>query len=267
MNALSEAEWHTICDVTVKAMSAHVEPFTTPISKVLSDTHGAHHGTGSYFQTGSVKYLITNEHVVMRRTKDPLTHKFNGHENLYFITNPALTIPAPVDVAIIRIDEGIWSKDSHSASAIPLSRFTKRHEPVKSEILFFAGFSGQLSKFSFGNLITRGTPYATQESPFPTTVNEADSKFHFSLFYPPDLARSVDGTSSLPDPHGFSGSLVWDTKRVACLQTKKEWFPDMAVVTGIVWGWPSSAACILATKVEWLSIKDLVDSEAGLTEA
>lgn len=266
MNTLSEAEWQRICDEAAKAMSIHVEPFTTPISKVLSDTHGEHHGTGSYFQIGNARYLITNEHVVMHQIKGPLTHKFSGSNNLFLITNPALTITAPADVAIIRIDEGAWYKGSHNAATIPLSRFAKIHKPVQYELLFFAGFSGQRSKFFFGNLISPGTSYATQESPFPTTVNEADSRFHFSLFYPPDLARSIDGTSSLPDPHGFSGSLVWDTKRVACLQTRKEWSPDLAEVTGIVWGWPSGGACILATKVEWLGIENLVDREGWITE-
>ncbi|MEX9522689.1 hypothetical protein AB7Y45_25780, partial [Escherichia coli] len=81
---------------------------------------------------------------------------------------------------------------------------------------------------------------------------------HFSLFYPPDLAKSVDGTSHLPDPHGFSGSLVWDTKRVACLLENKAWEPSMAEVTGIVWGWPSSSACILATKVDKLMLPDII---------
>ncbi len=263
MTELSEAEFQIICDDTVKAMSTHVEPFTTPISRVLSDTHGVHHGTGSYFQAGCVKFLITNEHVITSRANNPLTHKFKGNDTLFVITNPALIVKAPIDVAIARIDEKIWKENSYSAAAIPLSRFAPTHAPVQYEILFFAGFSGQLSKFFYGHLITPGSPYATQESPFPKAVKEADSKYHFSLFYPPDLARSVDGKSSLPDPHGFSGSLVWDTKRVECLQTGKEWSPDMAQVTGIVWGWPSNAVCILATKVEGLGINYLVECEAA----
>jgi hypothetical protein len=259
MNTFSEAEWNTICDEVAKVMSCHVQPFTTPISKVLSNTHGKHHGTASYFHTGSEKYLITNEHVVRHLANDRLTYKFNGNDDLFLINNPASTITAPVDVAIIRIDDEIWCRDSHNAAAIPLSRFAKSHEPVQHELLFFAGFSGYRSKFLYGHLITPGTPYVTQESSFPTTVNEANPIFHFSLFYPPDLARSVDGSSSLPEPHGFSGSLVWDTKRVACLQKGTEWSPEIAEVTGIVWGWPSGAGCVLATKVEKLGIKELVE--------
>ena len=59
------------------------------------------------------------------------------------------------------------------------------------------------------------------------------------------------------DPHGFSGSLVWDTKFISCRQKGKEWRPELAKITGIVWGWPSASACILATKVEHLKIAEL----------
>ena len=127
--------------------------------------------------------------------------------------------------------------------------------------MFFAGYSGERSKLLFGYLFTPGTPYLTQECPFPTAVKEANPYFHFSLFYPPDLATSIDGTSHLPDPHGFSGSLVWDTKRVACLSAGIEWNPGMAEITGIVWGWPSSEACILVTKVEHINLKKLISQE------
>lgn len=94
--------------------------------------------------------------------------------------------------------------------------------------------------------------------PFPENVPEADPNYHFALHYSPDKATSADGNSSLPDPHGFSGSLVWDTKYVACRQSNRKWCPEMAEVTGIAWGWPSSEACILVTKVEHLKITQLV---------
>lgn len=110
-------------------------------------------------------------------------------------------------------------------------------------------------------MCTTGTPYLTQECPFPKTVEGADSKYHFSLFYLPDLAENIDGTSRLPDPHGFSGSLVWDTKLVSCIQSGEQWNPNMAKVTGIVWGWPSSSGSILATKVEHMGHIQLIENE------
>ncbi|KAA0894346.1 hypothetical protein ET418_04715 [Oryzomonas rubra] len=247
-------------------MSAHVESFSTPISKALSDEngeYGLHHGTGTYFEADRVKYLITNEHVAFELTKMPLTHMFKGSETIFRLINPMPALPVPADVAICRIDEKVWGRESHDGLAIPLSRFARRHAPVQHELLFFAGFSGERSKFCYDTLATCGTPYGTQECPFSdeAVARGGDPNFHFSLFYSPDRAQSIDGKSSLPIPPGFSGSLVWDTKLVACLQSGKEWSPDMAEITGIVWGWPSSAACILATKVEFMGVQDLLDRE------
>lgn len=165
---------------------------------------------------------------------------------------------SPIDIAISKISAEIWDQYATYAQAIPLQRFAKTHNPVKHELLFFLGYSGERSSFYFNNLISRGTPYLTQECPLPTGIEDVDSEHHFSLFYKPDLATSIDGTSVLPDPHGFSGSLIWDTKRAYCLQENILWDPSMAEITGIVWGWPSSDACILATKVEHFRLTDLI---------
>jgi hypothetical protein len=254
-----QAEFNKICDDTVTAMSAHVEPFSTPISMVLSDKHGKHLGTGYYLQHKDDIYLITNEHVAIKRNKYKLTYKFHCNCSLFSFNNVTIRVPAPIDVAVIKIDNDIWNGTYHKALAIPLSKFSTKHVPIQNEILFFAGFSGERSYFMIDTLTTRGTPYATYESPFPCGVEGADPMYHFSLFYPPELARSVDGTSSLPDAHGFSGSLVWNTKRIECLHNNIEWSPSMAEVTGIAWGWPKSSDCILATKVEHLHIYQLIE--------
>lgn len=269
MSTLTRAEWEMISNEVVAAMSAHVEPFCTPISKALLDEdgeYGQHHGTGAYFEADGVKYLITNEHVANGRTEAPLTHMFMGSEMIFRLMNPMPALPTPADVAICRIDEKVWGSESHQASAVPISRFAKRHAPAQYELLFFAGYSGERARFYHELLVSRGTPYGTQECPFSDEAKArgGDPNFHFSLFYSPDRAQSIDGTSSLPVPPGFSGSLVWDTKRVACLQSGKEWSPEMAEVTGIVWGWPSSAACILAAKVEHMGIQDLLNKEKSL---
>jgi len=254
-------QWEMRCADAVNKMIEHVQPYLSPISQVLSESEGKHLGSGSYLEFKGNKYIITNEHVAKHLATHSLTHQFSGNENILRLTKPAIAEPIPIDVAISEIPNSSWGLFEHSASAIPYDRFAQCHNPAEHELLFFAGYSGERAKFLFGHLITRGTPYLTQECPFPNNVKEADPSFHFSLFYPPDLAKSVDGTSHLPDPHGFSGSLAWDTKFVACLESGLEWNPQMAKVTGIVWGWPSSAACILATKVEHLDFDKLASHE------
>ncbi|MDP1549746.1 MAG: hypothetical protein Q8L97_06250 [Nitrosomonas sp.] len=157
------------------------------------------------------------------------------------------------------VNEDVWNHSAHKAQSIILDRFEKKYEPVDCELLFFAGYSGDRSKFCFGHLSASGTPYLTQQIPIPAGVVEADANIHFALPYKPDLAISVDGTSALPRPPGFSGSLVWDTKRIACLRNKQKWSPELAKVTGLVWGWPSSHGCIIATKVEHIEIESLIN--------
>ena len=266
MKQIDEKQWEQISDSTVTCMLEHIKPFSTPISRVISETEGEHLGSGSYFKVEGRRYIITNEHVARKLNYNSLTHKFYDDDNILKLTNPAYTASAPIDVAISRIAEESWNFCVHKSLAIPINRFAQKHNPIQHELLFFTGYSGERAKVLFGNLITAGTPYLPPECPFPTGVDGADPKFHFSLFYKPDLARSVDGNSHLPNPHGFSGSLVWDTKRIACLKAQKEWSPELAEVTGIVWGWPSSDACILATKVEHLHVEDISDIEENDAE-
>ncbi len=244
-------------------MIGHVKYYLTPISRVLSYEEGELLGTGAYFEANQSKYIITNEHVAKHQNKSSLAHKFFGNETYIRLTNPAYAELAPADVAVSRIDQNNWNICEHNALAISIERFAVKHAPAKNELLFFAGYSGERSKFYFRHLITPGTPYLTQECKFPTSVKEANSKYHFALHYPPDLAKSVDGSSHLPVPQGFSGSLVWNTKRVAYYLAGSEWNPEMAEVTGIIWGWPSSRACILATKVEYMALSQLINNEAG----
>jgi hypothetical protein len=58
-------------------------------------------------------------------------------------------------------------------------------------------------------------------------------------------ALTQPGIDSLANPHGFSGSLLWNTKLVEAIQSNVEWNPSMSEVTGVIWAWPSSAVSIL----------------------
>ncbi|EPB4668033.1 TPA: hypothetical protein J1W44_004452 [Escherichia coli] len=255
---MNEDLWNYLCKDTVDAMIEHVKPFLSPISYTTDEGYGILHGTGSYITFDDKEYLITNEHVGSLDKKTTLQNQFFNDDNIYLLKNKFKNKPYPIDVAISHIDKKLWSTHTEYAQAIPSNRFALKHNPYKNELLFLAGYSGERSGFHYNNLISRCTPYLTQEIALPDNIQDADAGFHFSLPYKPELATSVDGTSSLPDPHGFSGSLVWDTKRIACLVEKRDWEPSMAEVTGILWGWPSSSSCLLATRVEKLSLKDLL---------
>ena len=174
MNKQVLKQWEQISENTARQMVEHIKPFTTPISRVLSESEGEHLGSGSYFEIEGNKYIITNEHIAKHLSKTSLAHQFYKSEHVIRLTNPAYTIPPPEDVAVSRINDTIWGICKHEAMAIPFNRFAKKHAPFEHELLFFAGYSGERSKFLFGHLFTPGTPYLTQECPFPNAVDEAD---------------------------------------------------------------------------------------------
>lgn len=156
-------------------------------------------------------------------------------------------------MGVTLIDPAVWhlpALQPHEAGAVPESRLAAAHAPVDNELLFFKGFAGEGSKFLFNTLLAGSTSYTGKAVPLP--MGWGDERFHFAIDYRPDLATSLDPGYGLPQPKGFSGSLVWNTNFVRAVTTGHEWKPEYAEVTGIVWGWPSSAACIIATRIEYV---------------
>jgi hypothetical protein len=120
---------------------------------------------------------------------------------------------------------------------------------VTHELLFMTGFPGKRARFSAlaGALATTAVPYLTQQIPEESVT----SPEHFRLNYNPERARSVSSLGSfLPEPRGFSGSLVWDTGYVR--KRGQDWSPADATVTGLVFGWPLSdqSDSLIATRIE-----------------
>lgn len=252
-----EDKWKEICSDTLERMKDHVEPFITPIWKYINENDIELHGSGSYFENCHGKFIITNEHVAKYNQNYRLTHAFRGSDEILNIRKPFISQISPIDVALSQIESDIWLQHRCQAEAIPIKRFATKHAPVEHELLFFAGFSGERSRVIFNNCISRGTPFLTQECLFPEHIEYADQIYHLSIPYPPELAETSESSTSLPDPHGFSGSLLWNTKRVECKRNEIDWDPSMAEVTAIIWGWPSSSVCILATRIEHINLDEM----------
>lgn len=243
-------EWTEMNAIVTAAMRAHVMPFVTPLSKIITHEEGELLGTGSYCSFQSTTYLLTNEHVACELEQRSLGHQFFRREDVFRLQQPFLAWGHPEDVAASVIDQPVWEAVTHQARTVPESRFATKHAPAERELLFLAGFSGQRSRFLFGTLSSRGTAYLSQEESLPDDPR-CDADHHFAILYRPDLAQTAPGEKAdLPPPPGLSGSLIWDTKAVACWTQGREWNPDLAEVTGIVWGWPSSEGCLIATRVE-----------------
>lgn len=252
-------------DHVCKSMMEEVSGFTTPISKVIDNDYGELEGTGSYVEIDGGRFLVTNEHVASRRSTFSLAHQFDGCSNVFRTLRPFVCVTYPNDVALCPVDDAIWCHPTHSARTIPFSRFASHHAPVDGELLFLCGYSGDTSKFVFGQLNSERLQYLTQEDQMPAT--HGDANFHFAVLYRPDLATQITEEAQargLPRPPGWSGTLVWNTRYVEKTQAGEEWCANHAQVTGIVWGWPSSDGCLLATKAEYLDLLRLKQASDNL---
>lgn len=252
----NEDEWKQACAIVATAMQAHVEPFVTPLSTVIRDEddnpiEGKLLGTGSYISTLGQIMLITNEHNLAKLETNSIGLQFRGNENVFKLHSPAYSCEYPFDIGFSLIRSEVWNLPElqpHSALAIPESRLATVHKTAENELLFFMGYALNGSTFMYGTLLSRGTAYMMREVDLPE--GWCDSRYHFAIEYRPDLAEAIGRGADLPRPDGFSGSLVWNTRYIECTEKGVPWSPEYAEVTGIVWGWPTSTASLVATRIE-----------------
>jgi hypothetical protein len=184
---------------------------------------------------------------------------FSGSEDIIDSGAAWLKEPHPVDAAIIEIDPRKWNAVGHAANGIAAERFAERHQIADpAEILFFRGFAGENAAFAFDVLNTSSTGYSSQQK-----ADSGDDDI-FELFWEPAETVFTPGTSiaakrsvRAESAHGFSGSLVWNTRWVETTSGGREWSPGDAVVTGLLRRWDQKTRTLLVWRVEhlvrWLS--------------
>lgn len=253
----TEDEWNTAMPKVVADMTAYLRPYRASIYEHHAATEGDEEygtgwGSGSYLRLGDKVFILTNEHVsCVRPDNRVLAHQFDGQEDIRRIVGDHVEYPYPLDLALLPVNQTAWADPSNLSQAIGIEQIALAHDPVEGEILTFTGFAGQRVSFRFGTLLTQGTCYTAREAELPES-DQFSPRFHFGIEYRPDLATDVIGRDGLPDPHGLSGSTVWNTGFVAARMAGVPWSPDMAKVTGVVWGWPSGNALLVATRAEYL---------------
>jgi len=247
----TEEEWGAAAADVAREMDDYAPRFCTAISKHLGD-HGEPWGTGSFLKLDGRIFILTNEHVVnVRSPTQLLLYQLRDQEDVHPILGDHLCFRWPLDTALLPVEPSAWDTSGHGSKAITTDMIAVTHEPVPTELLMFAGFSGERSKFHFNTLITRWTSSTAREVPLPKG-ERLKPQFHFALDYRPDSAMNVVGTHGLPRPPGFSGSAVWNTRFVESRMAGEPWTPEWARVTGLVWGWPSSIGCIVATRSKYV---------------
>jgi hypothetical protein len=246
--AFTEEEWGAAMPRVVADMKAFLSVYRTPVFEDFGD-HGDGWGTGSYIRLEDRIFVLTNAHVAtVRRDDRNLLHQLLNNDNLHRIVGNHVELPWPEDLGILPVSGDAWATKPNASRAIELDQIMPAHNPVPSELLTFTGFSGQETGFHFNTLHAVGTCYTAREVALP-----ADQRFgphyHFGIDYRPDAAIPLDGRD-LPLPPGLSGSSVWNTRFVEARLADVVWSPEMARLTGVVWGWPSSARFLVATRAE-----------------
>ncbi len=246
-----------------------ISEYLTPITIIRpGDTRlppGDLHGTGAYVELDGMRYILTCEHVAAGMAKSQLAASFHGAEIAFTLDNPFSALTYPVDIAITAITEHTWNLVPHRAKSIPIELFAKRHEPIPGELMLILGVPGESghawppaepSGDGVYFYTTNSIVCEVQEYFGPELANEVPlprEGFHFLLPYVPEVAVNVNdkGSSSLPRAPGLSGSLVWNTRYLEVTAAGKEWCPEDARVTGIVWGNSTKAGVLVATPVEY----------------
>lgn len=253
----TKEEWDAAAPTVVTKMTNFLSPYRTAIYEHIpangnQDEYGQGWGSGSYIRIGNRVFILTNEHVADARCNQRvLAHQFNGQEDIRRIVGNHTSYGYPVDLALLPVDMAAWNDQTNGSKAIGIEQIALAHCPAQTELLAFTGFSGQNVSFHFGALIAKATCYTAREADLPSDTNFS-SRFHFGIDYKPDLATDVIDKEGLPLPPGLSGSTVWDTGFVAAKMRGVTWGPEMARVTGVVWGWPSNHGCLVATRAEYL---------------
>lgn len=112
-----------------------------------------------------------------------------------------------------------------------MKQFDESYHPVNNELLFFLGFPGTIvsrwdpvnengTLYCLGNeLEVPGSPFLTQAvaESLDIVPSRYSQEFHELIHYPGD-AKGVPNGEIIEghNPRDLSGSLLWDTKRMAC---------------------------------------------------
>lgn len=258
------SEWVTFCALVRDQMSERVSPSVTPLSRSDDFHNGFAWATGTYVALPSgTTVLLTNEHVARRVQSEHLAHLPSQGAN-YELLKEFRVSSAPEDLAVSYVsierlgsDRIVLSYNSLDASFAPLP----------NELLYWHGFPGTTAlrhepvtegktRYSwFGELQTVGLSMLSQQVPnWPDNLPAAyNPDYHVLVHYPAEAVRPADKQlSELPNPHGLSGSLLWDTKAVSCLHEGHKWDASKARVCGVIWATWDNPEVVVATKVEFL---------------
>lgn len=231
-------------------------------------------GSGTYIKGKNNNFILTNEHVVKNIPANGTCAHLpidSGQYAANFAHSRALG--KPHDVAILVMENESLPQDLR----LPANRlldpfyFDDRFQPVKEEFLFLVGYPGYelIRKGNFSvehlkvadskHLTLLGKPLLTQEASPPRHSNDFvgfDPEYHAVISYPKSGINKFGSSVPHPCPKGMSGSIIWDTKFIACVDKQIPWHPSMARACALLWGGSTADDnfTLIATKIEHVNM-------------
>jgi hypothetical protein len=257
---MTQSEWQILCDDTKSQMTDFLRGYCTPISAENQDHTGSVVGTGAFIEINDKKYTITNDHVISnlrgRQGAYHLTRRVNleyGDYKPIAFPEPQNRESSPRDLAFIPVSEEAWQQVEHSNICVGKDVFSSSFEPCDCELFYFVGYPGDRSTAILDLLTVVAIPCLVQRPPHGQLPEENENDFF--LPYPQESVwKSGDDVNVMAArPPGLSGSLVWDTRRVACLRKGIDWQPSSARVAGILKRWDENEGIVVGTKVDAIS--------------
>ncbi|MBH1688853.1 hypothetical protein I5U86_00105 [Stenotrophomonas maltophilia] len=260
---INKDKWDLLCAKVTEEMTSYVKRFAVPLT--MSEEHGSGiaWGSGTYISMGRDTWILTAEHVLSNVPQGGrLAHlpKDGGDYNAAFGTPEVAG--GDVDAAALPIypDPQFLPEASRITSSIAES-----YSPADEELLFFYGFPGytverndprqkdKLIVSRFNHLTVPGKPMLTQAigAEVHLAASNFDPLIHVAVHYPVAAQRARDGAVvPLPNAAGMSGSALWDTKFVDCVNKEIPWTPERAEICGVVWAVLDNPEVIFVTKIE-----------------
>jgi len=241
-------------------MREFVAPFVTAICSSEDMVSGTSHATGNFVRIEGTDLLLTNEHVPRLAKGSHLGYLVSGKHAVGL--GHLVAKEAPLDTAICRLfTEHLKGTPS---AVLEQGLFEAAYAPCPGEIMFFLGYPIAGGKFDDAKKCMDTTAYchASDIVDLPP-LQELDPAKQFAVRYPLYAYSQVGEAAGLVEPVGFSGSLVWDTKRVAA--GAGEWNPSHARVAGLAFGFRENKVLVVKIENVLQFIKEVV-AYPGATE-
>jgi hypothetical protein len=213
------------------------------IYRVIDINYGTLEGSGTLIEIRNNIYILTANHVLEDFTGNTFAIFRSQGSSPFKLSNPVQCIEQPIDLAISRVDSSYL--EGSLKRPIKINKFAKEIGDLEGDILFIHGFPGEKSRYHafLKGVLSESVPYTTHL----LETEDYDHNIHFAIAYDGEGAiDELDRPAVLPDPHGYSGSLVW----VARVRDRKftEWEPGDAEIVGIAHTWYKNM--LICTRVE-----------------